>query len=1096
MRLDRTKMLVPLTSVLLLISASVPVFGQCTGHAALNDTERNGFVSAAYSGKPDVTVHVLAQPGCSSLVRQALQQLGATERFADDKVGYAIVLLPNGKVLDVIDLPGIAYTIAKATDRYSSATDWAYVPPAERTVAPVPPITLPTPRVATTLPVGGPYYAAAEAGLTALWATHPEADGRGVRIAVIDEGFDLLHPELEVARDAKGNEVPKVADVMPVTTPDESSNWVQFGDPIRTTKGTFTAAGRTWTAPNDGTFRFGIFTKKAFYLAGEFWAGEKEHDPRVKNVPLSVGVLWNEDSNRVWVDTDGDGSFRNERALGDYGETHDVDWFGTKVGDDDNRIPFGVEIDRARHAAYLSIAVGGHGGVIAGPLAGNRLTGGLFDGAAPSAQLVDIPNRPYLQAFVSSFAHPDVDVVNLSGILPDGTFYRHLGERVIAVYDKPLACLCVLANALNVGDYASPEMLRRNRQLLPPHVDHVRDWVFFTDDGFQNLIYAPSTSLVTESRYLPWQVRDADGWVHDDSGHKLAFAPPGYRIGDNSSPTIPVVTGVLADLISEARREHIRYSVARLNQAVLIGARQLPGIPTSRMGFGVVDAADAWAQLAKMAKGDDPANPELTSFAVTRRDGSDDIAVNGFPVHGFHAELPQAGSTLSDELWITRHGGYASGRPYRLSLRGNDGTYQLRDQTATFVRDKPVRVRFTATVEGGGTHAAFLALEDMTVGAVMQEIPFTVRVPDVPERTAPWVETYRANIPPRSLALEYVHIDRTTQAARYVMRIPFVGMHDLMAGLPDHMRINNIAASGPPIDLAHHVGPMQNIEQLAAIPDEAKTQESMRSMSFVWRPLPGEVWWSSRGGSEYEGPSDPPGPDVPITATLRVEQYAVAFDRQGGSANPPLQVTNKQASIAGRPEFYSAELATSEVTASGSHAFATVTRTLPGNLYQWRVAVSSPTETPDTVDAFLLDCTGAIGCTVAEHAPLVGRRATLVRNNPKEGKWQVLIRARQPGAIARIYRISDAELIQGTSPAEANDATYATGAIWTVPVPSAAKQGDAQYVAFRIAGPRFRILDDTGHEPSVYHEKEKRYLYHTHADALRIALTPLTPGAP
>ena len=72
-----------------------------------------------------------------------------------------------------------------------------------------------------------------------------------------------------------------------------------------------------------------------------------EDNSLTKKLSLAVGVLWDEHARQVWVDTDGDSSFKNQRTLGDYGDTHDVDWFGGKQGEDDNRIPFGLKIEPA-----------------------------------------------------------------------------------------------------------------------------------------------------------------------------------------------------------------------------------------------------------------------------------------------------------------------------------------------------------------------------------------------------------------------------------------------------------------------------------------------------------------------------------------------------------------------------------------------------------------------------------------------------------------------------------------------------------------------------------------------------------------------------
>jgi hypothetical protein len=55
--------------------------------------------------------------------------------------------------------------------------------------------------------------------------------------------------------------------------------------------------------------------------------------------------------------------------------------------------------------------------LVAGALAGNKLTGGLFAGAAPSAQLIDVQysRASYLASIAMAFARPDIDVINRSG---------------------------------------------------------------------------------------------------------------------------------------------------------------------------------------------------------------------------------------------------------------------------------------------------------------------------------------------------------------------------------------------------------------------------------------------------------------------------------------------------------------------------------------------------------------------------------------------------------------------------------------------------------------------------------------------------------
>ena len=309
----------------------------------------------------------------------AFGKLGAKVKYSDARVGHALVVLRKDRLLDSLDIPGIAYATVPRIFKEEN-----FIPVTDRKIVPIPPFTIPTPRVARTLPPDGPYFPADEIGLTDLWTEHPDADGRGVRVAVADEGFDLLHPELLKGRDSRGELVAKVSDLDMVTTPETDDAWVVFGAPMKSKDGWIDAAGRKWKVPSEGEYRFGIYDHK---ITLGFEDDPKEHP--IPKVELSAGVLWSEEKSLVWVDTNGDVDFSNDSALADYALSHEVGWFGAKEGEDDNRIPFGVKIDAGRKAVYISIG-GEHGAYIAGPLAGNKLTGGLFDGTAPSAQLVDV----------------------------------------------------------------------------------------------------------------------------------------------------------------------------------------------------------------------------------------------------------------------------------------------------------------------------------------------------------------------------------------------------------------------------------------------------------------------------------------------------------------------------------------------------------------------------------------------------------------------------------------------------------------------------------------------------------------------------------
>lgn len=1047
---------------ILLLTCHGSGLAECTTAASPELDYVAMFVSAAHGSRPIVAVEALSQPGCEERMLAALNATGADVRFADRRVGYAMAMVPREKVMDILDLPGLQTAVAADRDSFYANPYQNPAPGREEPgrAAPVPKISLPYPRVATELPPGGPYFAADEAGLTELWRKYPLADGRGVRIAVADRGLELLHPALQFAKDLRGNSIPKTADVISVTTPADDEGWVQLGDPISIVNGHFEALGSTWIAPSEeGVFRFGLY-RRTVRLGVWEWAP----DPTLTTLNLSVGLLWNEKTGEVRVDTDGDHDFRNERVLHDFGKTQEIAWFGQKDSDGDNRIPFGVKADRAANRIYLSIADSPHGGMIEGTLAANRVSGGLFDGAAPSAQLIDVRSPPriwFMQLMLRAFARKDIDVLNVSGILGYGrgvtneSFWRSVIERAIAVYDKPLACYCDSIGSLHVSDYQSREMLRRNRQLGPPYWDAVNGGVDLFPDGRINLILAPSANLTTESRYMPFDRLFKDGRRHFD-GIIDAMSPPspdGYTIGANPSPTIPVVTGILADLVGEARREHVRFSAPRLTEAVAIGARVLGDFPAAQQGFGVVDANAAWEQLKAMSAVDDPNNPVLTSFTVEE-------AVQGDrkPVQGYQADEVPDGQTISGELWVTRHGGYAGPRSYRLDLKLDDKTYSLPDRKAVFIRDQPTVVHFKA-VATPGLHVAFLQLIDAQAGVVMQEIPLAVRTPHMPATVAAGVEQYRELLPPRRSDRVYVELDKSVQAAGFRMTIPYAGgagisarvIPGLIFGVAGDRFVPTTAPSGPPVDAAHHVGPIQDLQ------------------SLYENSTPGiqEAFWENRGRPEYETPYDPPAPDIPISGTLTVTQYAIKFAEE---SNKTVRATNQLAELEGHTEFYDANIHILALAGVGSRGSSEIVRTIPGGLTQWRISLAPTPALP--VDVFLLDCTNAkAGCQVAQSKRMDGKGLVLAVDAPKPGEWRVLVRSQEDVPAGTRYEVREAMLTAAVSPSSTEK--RASGETWLVPIPT--KKADAQYVAFLLTVP----------------EKSG-----AHGSDVRIELTPLDGNAP
>lgn len=996
-----------------------PTAPACSHFASLNDYDMQAFVGASFSAETDAWVETLAALACQDSVLKAIDSMGGRILFTDRRVGYTLFRISRERVLDALDLPGVDYATIPRIFRIRDNTVVT-----DGKLGPLPAFKVPFPQVATTLPADGPYFPEPEAGLTALWAKHPQADGRGVKIAVVDSGFDLLHPALLHAKDANGILMPKVADIDTASWPEIDNAWVQFGPLIQSDGGVLRTEDGEWLVPFDAAYRFG----KMHRLLTLGTEGRPVEHP-VSKLEINVGVLWSEQLGQAWFDTDGDGDFANDRPLSDYSVRQDIAWFGHVGEATDNRVPFGIKIAPELRAIYVSIGET-HGSSIAGPMAANRITGGLFNGAAPSAQLIDSHlGVSQLSSHLKAFARSDTDVINRSGGIARGIrseeFAQHVLNRAQAVYEKPFVCFCYLPNAIHVNDYQSAEMLRRNRRVTPHDRDAINTSSWFSESGLINGVLAPSTALLTESRYMPGTLQWPDGKRHLTNVFLAPPAPSGYSIGSNASPTVALVTGIVADLIGHARQENVRFDYKRLTSAVLVSAKLLSGFSTAQQGHGLVDAAGAWAQLVQMARADDPKNPMLTSFTIARP-ASGSVDGKRMPVHGFHADLPQSGMRVPGALWVTRTGGYDGPRPYRLRLRGDDGTYRLVKSQITLPRDEAVKIGFEAKALPG-THVAFIQLIDMKADAVMQEIPLSLRAPETPMIVAPGVELLSTTLDPLRSETRHIRLDRDVQAVRFVMRIPYSGPEwQSHCWMPGFVCSAVAAPAGEPVDALHHVGPMQQFESLVANNSPGTT----------------EAFWSNRGNPEYGTEYDGPGPDVPIQATLRVTKYAIAFAVIKGK----LHVKNRFADIEGRVELHEATRTTSRISGHGPHQFAVRQLILPGHLSQWRVAVSSPVP----ADAFLMNCTDKKGCTVAEATVIRGGRSTLVIDNPNAGDWRVVIRSRKRSASPLEYRVDDALLSPSTVELEPDTHSRRSRETWILPLPL--KRRDSLFVAFRIAG--------------------------------------------
>jgi hypothetical protein len=146
--------------------------------------------------------------------------------------------------------------------------------------------------------------------------------------------------------------------------------------------------GKTFQAPREGTYRIGLFSERRFNMDSNasYIDQDIDRNGNPKGDDGLFGVLWDEATNDVWVDTDRDLDFRDETALTDYSKRPVFGVFGK----DDPETPwrdtigFAVQTDRKNKFVSINVGIYQHCTTIMGSVVGNREPKGRIQGVAPA----------------------------------------------------------------------------------------------------------------------------------------------------------------------------------------------------------------------------------------------------------------------------------------------------------------------------------------------------------------------------------------------------------------------------------------------------------------------------------------------------------------------------------------------------------------------------------------------------------------------------------------------------------------------------------------------------------------------------------------
>lgn len=501
------------------------------------------------------------------------------------------------------------------------------------------------------------FLPAADIGADAWRAAHPEWDGRGVVIAVLDTGVDGLAPGL-LQTSAGGVKLLEARDFTPegefgtreaelaggaLVHPDGArlEGWdalpvaPDVDDLARRPvyMGLIAEPGYRNSVPDvnddgdrDDRFAFLVFQADRAAVEAALGLGAGLELLAGLNETAAAAVDRERAAPRVWltvVDTDGDGRLDDESLLRDYRVNHDL-FTLTNPENEDSRTLMAwsvtVREESGRTGAPLPPTAefhhdtGSHGSHCAGIAAGFEVSGqpGLH-GAAPGAWVISCKlgdNR------LSGGA------TRTGSMLDAARHAAEFGER----YGLPV--VVNMSFGINSVEEEEDAIGKELDALLAEHPD----LYFCTSNGNEGPglstsgIPATSQSVIASGAYLSpataadlyeadlpaatlfaFSSRGGEAMKPDVVAPGSALSTvPGHVDGsarfNGTSMASPQTAGAIACLLSAARAEGLTVHWGMVKRALIAGAAPVPGLALFEQGGGLVDLENSWKVLRELAR--------------------------------------------------------------------------------------------------------------------------------------------------------------------------------------------------------------------------------------------------------------------------------------------------------------------------------------------------------------------------------------------------------------------------------------------------------------------------------------------------------------
>ncbi|HPA79180.1 MAG TPA: S8 family serine peptidase [Thermoanaerobaculales bacterium] len=1002
--------------------AASPSPSEAVRRPALFKDSRQSLAIARAQGRDQVMLLLAARSGAAAAVAAEAARLGGEVRYREDEVGYLRVRITPDRATELAEHEAVETAAMDYEDSYPARLggDAQARAPGDATVTGASGAAATTedgwpPRLGD-YPLQHPYSPIVDLAAADFLAAHPTWDGRGVTIALLDGNVDLLLPEFQTAYALDGTPVPKIADFLNVTDPRDdfelNPQWVDMKATVSSVSEGVSFEGKAFTVPRGGTYRIGLFSERRFNMdSNASYIGQDiDRNGNPKGDDGLFGVLWDEATNDVWVDTDRDLSFADEKAMTDYIVRQDVGVFGTDdpATPERDTIGFAVQTDRVNKFVSINVGIYQHATIIMGSVVGNRQPNGRVQGVAPGARIVSmfygVSNaHGMIEGLIAAFKHPQVDLIvceqsvaiaSLPYLLADGTHpVSVVAQRLIERHGKLLfvpgdnapafgfvAEDGLAPGAVSVGGYQSKESYRLNWGFIPENDDNLH-WGALShgpsgSGALKPDLLAPSGQVSTDPGYRKGELRKG-----------LFQLPPGYSVDGGTSTATPMAAGATALVVSAAKQSGVAYDAGRLKAAITGSARHIPRLAVHEQGNGLIQVGPAFDLLTRL-EGAPPIT--ITSSAPVRTALSHLLLTPDRGVGLYEREGWTVGRTETREITLTRTSGPSEPMIFALSWIGNDGTF-AGPASVTLPLGAPVAVPVTVTSAKEGAHTAILSI-------------------DHPSCPAPVHRVLAAIVVPYRFTAENGH------SVTAELTPPLPGDTGLFVEVPPGAEVLQFSASSPSVGLGV-ISPDK--EMLFACPFKP---EGTTEPCTVVRPHPG-VWEinvsNARFAFNFDATAPVPlkGGPVSITATLLgVEATADASTSAalgvGGSQPLTLELANRFGKVsAGAVPLALASASRSHGTvAEGEQRVHEVTVPEGATSLHAAVSVSGPAA---DVDVYLLDCTvpeekpaspaeelekGNTSpaapppiCAPRAKATDVGAGGAVEVASPKAGRWLVVV---------------------------------------------------------------------------------------------------------